>query len=245
MKEEKLVAHIDIKLKKRQILRRYLDLPKFVDFLRTGELYLEQASHFDDHLEGTLPEKIRQSICELPDFLDSHGDPSIWEQKNKNRTCLSCWTLGSKDNMALWKIYGGTTKSVAITTTVNRLISVAPSWGKFGRVNVKKVRYINHAGHLPNGVYGLDESVFGLKHVAYSFEKEVRIVVTRQIGEVPGPIRVPVNLDQFLLKIVVAPEAGNWFFDLVVDVARRYNVLAPVHRSELPFLLNKAKVLHK
>jgi len=171
MKEEKLVAHIDIKLKKRQILRRYLDLPKFVDFLRTGELYLEQASHFDDHLEGTLPEKIRQSICELPDFLDSHGDPSIWEQKNKNRTCLSCWTLGSKDNMALWKIYG--------------------------------------------------------------------------IGEVPGPIRVPVNLDQFLLKIVVAPEAGNWFFDLVVDVARRYNVLAPVHRSELPFLLNKAKVLHK
>jgi hypothetical protein len=242
MKEEKLIAYFDTKLKKRQILCRYLDLPKFVDFLRTGELYLEQASHFDDYLEGTLPEKIRQSICELPGFLDRHGDPSDWEHENKNRTCLSCWSLGSKDNMSLWKIYGGTTKSVAITTTVNRLILTAPSWGKFGRVNVTKVRYIDHAGRLPNGVYAMDESVFGLKHVAYSFEKEVRIVVTRPIGEVPGSIRLPVNLEQFLVKIVVAPEADEWFFDLIVDVARRYKVVAPVQRSALTFLLNKAKV---
>lgn len=144
--------------------------------------------------------------------------------------------------MALWKIYGSTTKSVAITTTVNRMISAAFSWVKFGKVNLKRVRYINHAGRLPNGVYAMDESVFGLKHVAYSFEKEVRIVLTRPIEETPSSIRLPVNIDQFLTKIVVAPEAGNWFFNLVVDVTRKYNVAVPVQRSELTFLLNKAKI---
>jgi hypothetical protein len=36
----------DPELKGSQILRRYLDLPKFVDFLRTSELYLGQASSF-------------------------------------------------------------------------------------------------------------------------------------------------------------------------------------------------------
>lgn len=144
--------------------------------------------------------------------------------------------------MAFWKIYGSTIKSVAITTTVNRLKFSAPIWGKFGKVNVKKVRYINHSGRLPNGVYSMDESLFGLKHVAYSFENEVRIVVTRSIGETPGSIRLPVNIDHFLTKIIVAPEAGVWFFDLVVDLVRKYNVEVPVHRSALTFLLNKAKV---
>jgi hypothetical protein len=242
MKENKLVAYFDPRLKKRQVLRRYLDLPKFVDFLRTGELYLEPASNFDDLLEGTLPETIRKSMCELPDFRgETYGDPFIQEHKNKNRTYLSCWSLGAKDNMALWKIYGSTTKSVAITTTVNRLSFAAPSWGKFGRVNVKKVRYINHSGRLPKGVYSIDESLFGLKHVAYSFENEVRIIVTRPSGETPDSIRLPVNIDHFLTKIIVAPEAGEWFFNSVVDLVRKYHISVPVHRSELTFLLNKAK----
>ena len=181
MKIEKFVVYSDPKLKKRQILRRYLDLPKFVDFLRTSELYLEPASNFDDHLEGALPEEFRQ------DIIESYGNQPIldWE-KNKNRTCLSCWTLGAKDNMALWKIYGSTTKSVAITTTVNRMKSAAFRWCKFGNVKLERVQYINHAGRLPKGVYATDESLFGLKHVAYFFEKEVRIVLTRPREEKPG-----------------------------------------------------------
>lgn len=233
MKDEELVVYCDPKLKMRQILRKYIDLTKFVDFLRTSELHLEPASNFEP-LEGTLSEKIRKSIC---NYLS-------WEQKNKNRTCLSCWTLGAEDNMALWKIYGSTTKSVAVTTTVNRMISatLTLSWVKFGKVNLKKVQYINHAGPLPNGVYTMDDNLFGLKHVAYSFEKEVRIVLTRPIEETPVSIRLPVNINQFLTKIVVAPEAGDWFFNIVVDVTRKYNVAVPVQRSKLTFLLNKAKV---
>lgn len=249
MDQGKLVAYFDPELKGSRILRRYLDLPKLVDLLRTSKLYLRQASRFDDRLEGTLPEAIRRSAHELPDFVTRHGNPSAWEHKNKDRTYLSCWTLGAKDNMALWKLYGGVTESVAITTTVDRLTTVAPSWGTYGRVGVRKVRYINHAGRLPNGVYGFDESVFGLKHVAYSFEKEVRIVVTRPIpgkqDDVPSAIRVPVNLDRVLRSIVVAPEADDWFFDLVLDIARRYHVAAPVRRSELTALLTKAKAAHK
>ncbi|MCK4347759.1 MAG: hypothetical protein KAW47_04000, partial [Thermoplasmatales archaeon] len=241
MKKNKLVAFFDLKLKKRQVLRRYLDLPKFIDFLRTGELYLEPASNFPDLLEGTLPETIRKGMSELPDFIGTYDDLVIHEQKNKKRTYLNCWSLGAKDNMALWMIYGSTTKSVSITTTVNRLKFAAPSWGKFGRVNVKKVTYINFSESLPNGVYSINESLFRLKHVAHLFEKEVRIIITRPSGETPDSIRLPVNIDHFLTKIIVAPEAGEWFFNLVVDLVRKYHISVPVHRSELTILLNKAK----
>lgn len=249
MDQGELIAYFDPELKGSQILRRYVDLPKFVDFLRTKELYLRQASRFDDHLEGTLPEAIRRSARDLPDFVAKHGDPIIWENKNKDRTYLSCWTLGEKDNMALWKLYGGASQSVAITTTVDRLAMVVPSWAKYGRVGVKKVRYINHAGRLPNGAYGLDDGVFGLKHTAYGFEKEVRIVVTCPIpeeqAESQNSIRVPASLDCFVRSIVVAPEAEDWFFDLVLDITRRYNVNVPVRRSVLASLLTKVKTAPK
>lgn len=247
MKKQKLVARFDPELTMRDgrlILCRYLDLPKLVDILRTGELYLTQASRFDDVLEGTLPEQLRRSSSGVI------GDVSVFEQRNRDRTYLSCWTLGAKDNMALWKLYGVGAESVAITTTVKRLTTVAPGWAVHGSVDVRKVRYINYAGRrLPNGVYGLGKDLFGLKHVAYSFEKEVRVVLTRSVTRgrdaTPSAIRVPANLDRFLRSIVVGPEAGNWFFDLVFDIARKYNIAAPVHRSDLTRLLSRAKTLHK
>jgi hypothetical protein len=233
----------DPNLKKRQILNRYIDLPKFVDFLRTSELHLEPATNFDDHLEGTLPESIRQSICESPDIIEKLGSIPILdlELKNKSLTNLSCWTLGPKDNMALWKIYGGSTQSVAVSTTLERMIFSAFDWLKFGNIIFKKVRYINHAGRLPNGLYALDENVFGLKHKAYFFEKEVRVVLTRPKEEIPCSIRLPVEINNFLTKITVAPEAGDWFFNLVVDLTHKYNVSIPVERSDLTFLIDKVK----
>lgn len=248
MEKTNHIAYFDPELKKRLILRRYLDLPKFVDFLRTSELYLKQASRFEDRLEGTLPEELCQAVRDFPEFVAKHGDASAWEQKIKDRTYLSCWTLGSKDNMALWKLYGGAAESIAITTTIGRLETIAPSWEKYGKVNVKKVRYIDHAERLPNGVYGLDENIFSLKHVAYSYEKEVRIVVTRPIPReqetVASAIRIPVDLEQFLRSIVIAPEAEDWFFNMVVDLAAKYNVVAPVRQSELTRLIARTRRAH-
>jgi len=236
-------VYSDPSLKKRSTLNRYLDLPKFVDFLRTRELHLEPASKFDDHLEGTLPESIRQSFSETPDIVERLGNIPILEleRKNKNRTNLCCWTLGPKDNMALWKIYGGSKESVAITTTVERMISSAFNWLEFGRVKFIKVRYIDHAGRLPNGVYTLDENIFALKHKAYFFEKEVRVVLTRPYNTTPCPVRLPVSINKIITKITVAPEAGEWFFNLVVDLTKKYNVSVPVKKSDLSFLIGKAK----
>jgi len=62
MSDIDLIAYIDPELKGSLILRRYLDFPKFVDFLRTGELFLGQASCFDDPLEGTFPESFAENL---------------------------------------------------------------------------------------------------------------------------------------------------------------------------------------
>ena len=143
--------------------------------------------------------------------------------------------------MALWKIYGGSTQSVAISTTINHMILSAFNWCGEGKINIKKIHYINHAGNLPDGVYALDEHTFGLKHVAYSFEREVRLIITRPFGSPRKIMRLPIDINNFLTKIIVSPESGDWFFYLVVDLAKKYKISAPVEYSELKFLIDKAK----
>ncbi len=240
MKKKIVSSDPDLDLK--QVITRYLDLPKFLDLLRSNELHLESADSFDDRLEGTLPETIRQSFFEnIPAEERNNKSIEELEYENKLRTNISCWTLGSVDNMALWKIYGRSHQSVAISTTIEKIISSAFSWCEEGNIILKKVRYINHAGKLPSGVYSLDKHTFGLKHEAYTFEQEVRVVLTRPFGSPKKSLRLPINVNSCITKITVSPESGSWFFDLVADLANKYNVTAPIERSALSFLIDKAK----
>lgn len=233
----------DTSLNSAIILTRYMDLPKFVDLLRTSELHLAPAVDFEDHLEGTLPEAVRQSFSNSTLLEEKYGKRSIQEMEylNKVRTNLSCWTKGSGDNMALWKIYGGSKQSVAVSTIFSNMTACAGEWTKIARVKFKEVVYLDHSGKLPDGVYSLDENTFGIKHEAYSFEKEIRIVVTREHSKTSSPFRLPIKLNDFITKIIVAPESGDWFYNLVVDLANKYKVSAPVEKSQLSFLIEKSK----
>jgi hypothetical protein len=74
----------DPDLKDEQIISRYMDLPKFVDLLRTNELHLEPAVNFDDCLEGTLPESIRESMRDH--LIKEKYDKSIEELGAKSGT---------------------------------------------------------------------------------------------------------------------------------------------------------------
>jgi hypothetical protein len=239
MKEKAVSADPD--LDQKQIISRYMDLPKFVDLLRTNELHLEPAVSFDDPLEGTLPERVRQSFIEsIPAEERNNKTIEELEYENKLRTNLSCWSLGPEDNMALWKIYGGSSHSVAISTTIENMLFSAFNWCDEGKIIFKKIRYINHAGKLPSGVYALDAHTFGFKHEAYSFEKEVRVVLTRPFGSPKKALRLPIDVNRRITKITVSPESGNWFFALVTDLAKKYNVAVPVERSGLSLLIDKA-----
>jgi hypothetical protein len=135
----KKIVSKDPDLEEDQIICRYMDLPKFIDLLRTNELHLENASNFDDPLEGTMPESIRKSYNEIPDE-ENKNPKSIEEQEfeYKLRTNISCWTLGSEDNMALCKIYGGSAQSLSISTTVGNVISSALKWCEEGEIIIKK-----------------------------------------------------------------------------------------------------------
>src|SRR5687767_1875812 len=102
----------DADLKQHQIVRRYLDLPKFLDLLRSRSLYLRRADGFTDRFEGALTPAIRAALDEAHKGGQINYTADEFYHRARGGSFVSCWNLGAKDNMALWQLYGGAGTSV-------------------------------------------------------------------------------------------------------------------------------------
>lgn len=104
------------------LLWRYMPLVAFIRFLQTGALRLPKASHFDDLREG------HHAMDHLLSEAGAHGTFSeiFSDAVDKLNNChyVSCWHLSSSESLAMWKIYGGDSFSIAITAKVGRVMEV-------------------------------------------------------------------------------------------------------------------------
>ena len=55
-------------------------------------------------------------------------------------------------------------------------------------------------------------------------------------------LRLKIKPNEIIEKIVVSPEAGEWFYNLVKSVSKKYRIAAPVEYSKLTELINKSKM---
>jgi len=54
----------DVDLRRDRIVKRYLDLPKYLDLLRSQALYMRRADGFNDRFEGALTPSFRKALNE-------------------------------------------------------------------------------------------------------------------------------------------------------------------------------------
>lgn len=227
----------DKDIRQSSILRRYMDLPKLLDLLSTSKLYCRRADGFSDRLEGALFPSFRRSLDEAFARGEVQNNADYFYQRSRVGNYVSCWTLGARDNMAFWQLYGGVKTSIAVTTTVDRLIHCALSWGR--PTILHKVRYVDHR-RVKTYTMGRYTDVLQYKSDAYKYEREVRLLVPQQDdGWEANPINIRLPLsspDAQVRSIVIAPEADPNFVDQVRELCARYGLKAPVRRSMLSFV---------
>lgn len=215
-------------------LRRYMDLPKFLDLLHFEALYLCRADSFADRLEGALFPSHRELIERAHGAGYKTESAETFYRRGRAGNYVSCWTRGNRDSMALWRLYGGTGPSVAVVTSIEQLVQVALSWNR--RVVIHRVKYVEHA-NVKTYVVGAYTDMLQYKHVAYKYENEVRLIVPQQDGiweSNPIGIRLKLlNLNRFIRSIVISPEASPEFVQVVRDVASKYGVQARINQSSL------------
>lgn len=227
----------DPEIRESAVLRRYMDLPKLLDLLHTRWLYFRRADGFSDRLEGALFPSFRKTINEAFARNEVPQDADHFYARARKGNYVSCWTIGARDNMALWQLFGHVKTSVAITSTVDRLVSCGFNWKRTMRLC--KVRYVDHR-HVNTYVMGSYTDPLQYKSDSYKFERELRIILPQQADgweENPMGIRLEVpDLEDLVRSVVVAPEADAGFLEAIRELCKRYGLSVPVRRSILSFM---------
>jgi hypothetical protein len=221
----------------REVLWRYLDAAKFFDFIHQKTLFFCRGDQFGDKFEGAFTESLKHAIEKS--YHDNKIDFTYEEFRNRlrERVFVNCWHKSINDSMAMWSIYGRSSCSVAITTTVEQLKNALLEQQLPYDISIERVEYVKH-WRDPSLDIAPYSRVFAYKTKAYDFEKEVRVLIDRSAGEFQavmpdGGMAVKVNHVTLLRSIVVAPEAPVWFETLVREASESYEILAPVRRSKL------------
>lgn len=228
---------IDGRLKGSNVLRRYLDVPRFVNFLKTSALYLCRSDLFPDKFEGSFTPTVKDAICTAYTKNKIEYSYEKFKKELREGVFINCWSLGSDDNMALWHLFGKTNDCVAVTTTVDKLKAALNAFIGDGHISIRKVDYIRH---WKDPVIDINpySNIFRYKTVGYGFEKEVRVILdnfesTFEAASKAAGISVRVDVNKFLRSIVVSPECSAWFRAVVGDLARKYGVSTPIRNSRM------------
>ena len=126
-------------------LWRYFKAERFLKSLATKTLYFASATQFEDPFEGAVGFHAQHTPeDELADFFETAF------AQLRRLTKISCWHRADNESDAMWRLYAGQGKGLAVITSVDRLVTslqpyrLAPHYGE-ERAWYGYVRYIDFA----------------------------------------------------------------------------------------------------
>lgn len=233
-------------------LWRYMDLAKFLSLISHKALYFAAAKSFKDPFEGakgvvcnkqswdnfhleffreailTAPGQDLKKLTEEKIKSDSHrllkSLSSIGLQARED-TYICCWHQNDYESEAMWQLYSNDiANAIAIQTTTRRLYV---SIGKDPRIDIGNVSYIDFTKRF-SSINGS----FWYKRKAFEHEREVRAIIYDPQQKSSG-IYIPCNINELIEKIYISPYAHKWFFNLVIEILKKYRIKKTVLQSEL------------
>lgn len=173
-------------------LWRYFKTERFLELLRTGCLYFAAAKQFDDPFEGAVAVLPPGSPVDPRYAQPEFGEEAFKELRRLTK--VSCWHRASYESDAMWQLYAGSGKGVAVRTNAARIRDAARQFRlkpEYGHEDLwaGNVNYVDLLRERLR-VSMLDR--FWYKHMAFSWEREFRLAVSVRMAEEAG-VQVPEN----------------------------------------------------
>ncbi len=192
----------------------YMDRWKFKSLIKEKEIYLCRADLLQDKFEGTYS---RFQVQEDNEWLERHGYSEINVQLKKQRIqdrkerFIHCWNMSDYDLDLMWKAYVKSPSGVAIKSTVGRLKEL--------RDQIIKNYLIDCAGLELSTVTYYDQEkgsfsvsdgfeLFVHKDYHFNLDNEIRIICWYRSGSYPKFVKIPVNLELLIDRIVISPSSS-------------------------------------
>jgi hypothetical protein len=237
---------------------RYMDFTKFVSMLENGGLYFSRAHKLGDPFEGSLPvEELNHRTTYFLQGNMQHVDMILAHARaHRRRVLVSCWHMNQHESAAMWKLYAKSNEAIAVCSSYRKLRDSLDA-----SCFVGTVKYIDY-DHDAISDTGLGNMFVPFVHKRLSFqhEAELRAVIREEFPTVlrdasapefltchtdaslmfdidseppDGGKWKPVDLDYLIDEIRIAPDAPEWFRELVSQVVVRYQLAKSVRQSSL------------
>ncbi|KAA0068597.1 DUF2971 domain-containing protein [Rhodanobacter sp. T12-5] len=193
-------------------LWRYFKTERFVDLMQTAELYFAAARQFPDRFEGATAILPPGAYIDPRYPLDGELGERAFEELRR-LTKISCWHRSSYESDAMWQLYAGAWKGVAIRTTPGRLSEAAATFRLEPQHKGEDLwgGNVTYVDLLKERLRVNSLARFWHKHMAFSWEREFRLGISLSFAEEFGVsvpeqgIRVPFSLDVLVDRIFLGP----------------------------------------
>lgn len=192
-------------------LWRYFKTERFLELLQSNHLYFASARQFQDPFEGAVAVLPAGFPIDPRYAKPEHGEKAFEELRRLTK--VSCWHRASYESDAMWQLYSGSWKGVAVRTNAARIHAAAQPFRlkpEFGHEELwaGNVNYVDLLKERLN--VGMEER-FWYKHMAFSWEREFRLAVSVRMAKEFG-VQVPehgVNVEfevpQLIERIYLGP----------------------------------------
>jgi hypothetical protein len=239
------------------IIWRFMDFPAFVDLLQSSSLHFSRLDALGDPFEGygtamdylkfKLPEQIFRAsggaLGQAHDKLEQWRAQQARDYEQNQMLALvkriqvaetcwaNCWHLIEQESVALWKIYHGRNKPIAVLSTVGGLRDSIHSGGA-DNISIGVVQYSEKTLRTP-----MSSAVQAVtKTKAFAFENELRAVL------IPGPAeqvmlgtgtKISIDLQSLVAAVRLSPVAEPWHVELVQQLIEHYGLQRLCEQSPL------------
>jgi hypothetical protein len=215
-----------VKVEWNETVWRYCTAQRFDWIVSNKQIYFASANQFTDPFEGAVAVQLNVPPPD-PRYPEMEtGEKAFFELKRLTK--LNCWHRAQYESDAMWRLYAGESKGVAICSTPARIrealrpfrlkpeYGVEDLWGS-------PVQYIDLTQvRMPLSML----KRFFFKHRAFEWEREFRLAISLRTAEefavqVPREgIAVDVDLNELIDHIIVGPAISPEDRDRVAILAR-------------------------
>lgn len=191
-------------------LWKYFRLERFISTLGDSKIYFASANQFIDPFEGAVAVQVNAPPPD-PRYAEMDATEQAFLEL-KRLTKISCWHRAAYESDAMWKLYAGEHKGIAICTTPDRMraafkpFRLKPEYG-LEDLWAGPVEYVDLTRIRMKGADMLGRFFF--KHRAFEWEREFRLAISLRMAEEfavqvpPDGIFVDVDLTVLIDRIVL------------------------------------------
>ena len=204
-----------------------MDISKFSLLVTQKKIWFSRSDLLGDDHEGSLPDSIINERTLRWSDLNALKILEKGSKEGRKVSYINCWTKQNPKSLSMWKIYTPNAVGVAVKTSVGRLANcfVKKPNDLFERnqARIEKVTYIDYSTHKDN-YEQFDRFIH--KQKAYSYEKEIRLIIFHgsTINKPPIGKNIEVDLEILIDKIYISKQFGEDFHQYVEELLNDHGI---------------------